>query len=89
MVGLGFSRGSEEAAALLRMIEERGIRDPDEARYSKDAEGLITRIEYADRPPLVPPGKTLQAALLFDPVATGAEDHDRRPSLTPFPLPNG
>ncbi|GHE42246.1 phospholipase effector Tle1 domain-containing protein [Vulcaniibacterium thermophilum] len=78
VVGLGFSRGSEEAAALLRMIEERGIRDPTDARVLRDSEGLITRIEYADRPPLVPPGKTLQAALLFDPVATGAEDHDRR-----------
>lgn len=83
VAGVGFSRGAEEVAALLRLIEERGIRDPDGAHYTMDGEGIIVHIEYADRPPLVPPGRTLQAALLFDPVATGVEDEDRRlPSST-------
>ncbi|WP_084500020.1 phospholipase effector Tle1 domain-containing protein [Luteimonas mephitis] len=83
LVGVGFSRGAEEVAALERLIEERGIRDPDAAVYRKDVEGLITSIEYADRPLLVPPGETLQAALLFDPVVEGVERFDRRlPSST-------
>src|SRR3546814_17875817 len=37
----------------------------------------IKDVEYT-RPPLVPPGQTVQAALLFDPVATGVKEHDRR-----------
>jgi len=83
VAGVGFSRGAEEVAALERMIGERGIRDPDAAAYRKDSEGLITSIQYADRPLLVPPGRTLQAALLFDPVVEGVERFDRRlPSST-------
>jgi hypothetical protein len=83
VVGVGFSRGAEEVAALERMIEERGIRDPDAATSRMDKDGLITNIEYADRPLLVPPGRTVQAALLFDPVAEGVERFDRRlPSST-------
>lgn len=78
IVGVGFSRGGEEVAALERMIEERGIRDPAGAKVIKDHENLIISIQYADKPLLVAPGKTLQAALLFDPVATGVEEHDRR-----------
>src|SRR3546814_4721304 len=30
MLGLGFSRASDELAALLRLIEERGIQDPEQ-----------------------------------------------------------
>jgi hypothetical protein len=85
VAGVGFSRGSEEVAALQRMIEERGIRDPSDAKMVRDLgnENLITRIEYADKPLLVSPGKTLQAALLYDPVSTGVKEHDRRlPSST-------
>lgn len=83
VAGVGFSRGAEGVAALERMIEERGIRDPTDAKIRMDKENLITRIEYADKPLLVPPGKTLQAALLFDPVAEGVERFDRRlPSST-------
>lgn len=77
VVGVGFSRGAEEVAALQRMVEERGIRNPDGVKFTKDKENLITHIEYADRPLLVPPGRTLQVALLFDPVATGVEGHRR------------
>lgn len=83
VAGVGFSRGAEEVAALERMIHERGIRNPEGADYKVDKEKLITRIEYADQPPLVPPGQTLQAALLFDPVSTGVKEHDRSlPSST-------
>ncbi len=78
VAGVGFSRGAEEVTALHRMIEERGIRDPEGVKYSMDKEKLITRIEYVDKPLLVAPGNTLQAALLYDPVATGVEEHDRR-----------
>lgn len=85
VAGVGFSRGAEEVAALERMIEKRGIRDPEDAKVVVDRgnENLITHVQYADKPLLVGPGKTLQAALLFDPVATGVEEHDRRlPSST-------
>ncbi|MFZ5656510.1 MAG: phospholipase effector Tle1 domain-containing protein [Pseudomonadota bacterium] len=77
VMGVGFSRGAESIAALQRLVEERGIRDPLAAEVQRDREGLVTRISYADAPPLVPPGKTLQAALLYDPVQTGVEDEHR------------
>lgn len=88
LVGVGFSRGSEELAALQRVVHERGVLDPDGADFRLDGEklsgeSLVTSIEYASVPKLVAPGKTLQAALLFDPVSTGVEEHDRRlPSST-------
>src|SRR3546814_12130878 len=59
------------------MIEERGIQDPEEAKYVYYGDGLIKDVEYT-KPPLVPPGQTIQAALLYDPVATGVKEHDRR-----------
>jgi len=77
VAGVGFSRGAEEVAVLTRMIEERGIRNPQNAKTVRDSEGLITHVEYAG-PPLVAPGKTPQAVLLYDPVATGVKEHDRR-----------
>src|SRR5690606_36100637 len=77
IVGIGFSRGAEEVAALHRIIEERGIQDPVGAEYTYYKDGLIKSVEYT-RPPLVPPGETVQAALLYDPVATGVKEHDRR-----------
>src|SRR3546814_2158870 len=84
VVGLGFSRGAEEAATLLRMIEERGIQDPESAKYTYHKHGLIKSVEYI-RPPLIPPGQTMHAALLFDPVATGVKEHARR--LPPTVIP--
>lgn len=77
IAGIGFSRGSEQVAALQRLIEERGIRDPKDAVVVRDRDEVIQRIEYADRPLLVAPGKTMQAALLYDPVSTGVEDEER------------
>ena len=78
IAGVGFSRGGEGIAALQRMVHERGIRDPLGAKVERDAENLVVSIQYADRPLLVEPGKTPQVALLFDPVSTGVEEHDRR-----------
>ena len=89
LAGVGFSRGTEGIAALERMVHERGVRDPQGAKIERDAEGLVVRVEYADRPLLVEPGKTPQVALLFDPVSTGVGEHDRRlpPStLTTFQI---
>lgn len=78
VAGIGFSRGAEEVAALHRMIDERGIRDPVGAIDQRNHEGLITQIHYADKPLLREPGQTVQVALLYDPVATGLKDIDRR-----------
>ncbi|WP_299345398.1 DUF2235 domain-containing protein [uncultured Pseudoxanthomonas sp.] len=78
VAGVGFSRGGEGIAALQRMVHERGIRDPVGAKVVRDSENLVVGIQYADRPLLVEPGKTPQVALLFDPVSTGVEEHDRR-----------
>ncbi len=78
VVGMGFSRGAEQTATLLRMIDERGIRDPEDAKVRLDRDRLVQHIVYADFPLLVPPRQTLQAALLYDPVATGVMDEERR-----------
>src|SRR3546814_16099208 len=50
VVGLGFSRGAEAAAALLRMIEERVIQDPKGANYTYNKDGLTKRIENIKPP---------------------------------------
>ena len=65
----GFSRGGDEAAGLARLIHERGIQNPSGmmVRHHHIGHGTIT---YT-KPPLVPPGKTLQAVMLLDPVGTG------------------
>jgi len=89
VVGVGFSRGAEQVAALQRMVEERGIRDPRGAMYQRDQDGIIRYVEYADLPLLVPRGRTLQAALLFDPVVTGVQDEERtlpRSNLSTFEI---
>jgi len=78
VLAAGFSRGAEQGAAFTRIVEERGIQDPDGARYQRNEAGLITGVSYT-RPPLVAPGQVAQAALLYDPVGTGEPDkHDRR-----------
>lgn len=78
LVGIGFSRGAEGVAALQRMVHERGIRDPSGAETRYSAEGLLQSITWADHPPLAPPGRTAQLALLLDPVSTSLDEHDRR-----------
>ena len=78
IAAVGFSRGAEQAAAFTRLVHERGIQDPDSAVYSRNRAGEIIDVTYT-RPPLVAPGEVKQAAMLFDPVGTGAPmDHDRR-----------
>lgn len=78
ILAAGFSRGAEQAAAFTRLVHERGIQDPDSAVYTRNAAGEITGVTYT-RPALVAPGEVKQAAMLFDPVGTGAPmDHDRR-----------
>lgn len=77
VAGVGFSRGAEEVAALNRMIYERGILDPDKATVKIDHHGLVTSAKYHGEP-LVPPGKTPQAVMLFDPVSTNDTEYDRR-----------
>jgi hypothetical protein len=78
VAGVGFSRGAEEVAALTRMVHERGIMDPkaSNVQWSADHRTVTHAVYHGE--PLVPPGQTLQAALLFDPVSTGVAEHDRR-----------
>ena len=78
LAGVGFSRGAEGVAALQRLVHERGIRDPVGAVSDYGPDGILERITWAELPPLVPPGRTVQAALLLDPVATSLREHDRR-----------
>jgi hypothetical protein len=77
LVGMGFSRGAEQVPALQRLVHERGIRDPGNAGITYDADGLLRSIRYADLPPLVAPERTVQAALIHDPVATSIRDQSR------------
>ncbi len=79
VAGLGFSRGSEQAAGFARLVHERGIQDPSGAIYTRDRHGQITHVEYT-RLPLVAPGQVAQAVGLFDAVGTGepVREHDRR-----------
>lgn len=82
LAAVGFSRGAEQAARFTRMVEERGIRDPENAVIHRSSDGRIERVDYAG-PPLREPGSVIQAAALFDPVGTGApRDHDRRLAST-------
>lgn len=79
LADLGFSRGAEEAASFARLVHERGIQNPQGARYTYDSHGNITHVEYT-KPPLVERGKVAQVVGLFDPVGTGRpmNDYDRR-----------
>lgn len=78
VAGVGFSRGAEEVALFARIVEERGIQDPDGALYTYDWHHQITHVDYT-KPALVAPHEVAQAVALFDPVGTGrALDEDRR-----------
>jgi Uncharacterized alpha/beta hydrolase domain (DUF2235) len=77
IASVSFSRGSEEAALLARMIEERGIQDPSGAKYTYDSHHQIKHVEYT-KPPQVPPHQVAQAVAMFDPVGTGSAMHDDR-----------
>jgi len=77
LAGIGFSRGAEAVPALQRMIHERGIRDPLGADARYDSDGLLTSVTWVAHPPLVPPGRTAQVAMLIDPVGTELHHIDR------------
>ena len=78
LASVGFSRGAEQAAGFTRMVEERGIQNPEDAVVKRDSRGLIESVEFT-RPPLREPGSVTQAVGLFDPVGTGTPyDYDRR-----------
>lgn len=79
LIGIGFSRGAEAVQALQRLVHDRGIRDPMGAVPHYGDDGTLHGIAWADHPLLVPPGRTVQIALLLDPVATSVRDHDRVP----------
>jgi hypothetical protein len=81
VAGIGFSRGAEEEAYFVRLVHERGIQDPVDAHYTLDNHDNITHVEYT-KPPLVAPGRVVQAVGLFDPVATGEPSRHNR-SLPP------
>lgn len=70
ILSTGFSRGAVTAAMFTRMVEERGIQNPDGMKIDKDAQGHILKLTPS-KPDLVPPGQTRQAVVLLDPVATG------------------
>jgi hypothetical protein len=77
-VGVGFSNGAVQIAALSRMIHEMGSQDPKNARVvyeitEDDYRNKATRVEqktvYTGQP-VLGPGTIPQALLPFDPVAT-------------------
>ena len=78
----GFSRGAEQAAGFTRLVHERGIQDPDGARYQRDRNNMITGVSYT-QPPLQAPGSIAQAVALYDPVGTGVPVNDKDRRLPP------
>lgn len=79
LIATGFSRGAEQAAGFVRMVNERGIQDYMGYKEVEHTFGR-TAIEWT-RPPLREPGKTLMSEILFDPVGTGTpNNHDRQPT---------
>lgn len=77
IASVSFSRGSEEAVLLARLIDERGIQDPSGAHYTYDSHHQIKHVEYT-KPALVGPHKVAQAVAMFDPVGTGSAMHEDR-----------
>ncbi|MFZ6677496.1 phospholipase effector Tle1 domain-containing protein [Undibacterium sp. Tian12W] len=83
VVSVGFSRGAEQAAGFTRMVDERGVQNPDARKVETYplALGLKEDKVTFTAPPLQEPGKQAQALAMYDPVATGAPEHkDRRPA---------
>ncbi|WP_101926860.1 MULTISPECIES: T6SS phospholipase effector Tle1-like catalytic domain-containing protein [Luteimonas] len=75
----GFSRGGEQAAGFTRMVETRGIQNPEGANVRRDQDGQIIGQAVYPQPPLQAPGRVIQSVVLFDPVGTGKPlEHDRR-----------
>jgi|GEM_PF-380877 len=82
VVAIGFSRGAEHDAGLTRLVHERGIQDPagEKVRHHWFRPDTVTY----NNPPLIAPGRTPQAVMLFDPVGTGrpySRDRQLPPSV--------
>lgn len=82
IVAAGFSRGAEQAAGFTRLLHERGIQDPagEKVHHHWFRPDTFT---YSN-PPLIAPGQTPQAVMLFDPVGTGrpySRDRQLPPSV--------
>lgn len=87
VLSVGFSRGAEQAAGFTRMVDERGIQNPEARKVDRSALNLglgwvDDKVSYT-APPLQDSGKIAQALAMYDPVATGApESKDRRPATS-------
>jgi len=88
VVSLGFSRGAVEAAVFSKIVDQRGIYDPDTIDKEKVVVGptatedgyIKTEITFS-APPIVQPGNIAQALGLFDPVETGwTSQADKQPA---------
>lgn len=76
-LSLGFSRGGSQLSGFARLLDERGVVDPDSRIEGLDENGKM--VERYTRY-LIPPGEIPQVLAAFDPVATGVPMHfDRRP----------
>lgn len=77
IAAIGYSRGATLIPGFARLVERHGVLDPAGLSFHKDANGEL--VATSPRPPLVPPGRIAQAALLFDPVSTNLpEGYDLR-----------
>jgi hypothetical protein len=75
---VGFSRGAEQAVAFARMVNERGVENPDgrAVAHRRFGDGSV----HWTRPALRAPGRIPTSEILFDPVGTGAPHrYDRQP----------
>lgn len=68
IASIGYSRGAALIPSFARLVEHYGILHPDGLEFHRDVNGEL--VPVSSRPPLVPPGKTAHAAMLFDPVST-------------------
>lgn len=70
IAAVGFSRGAVEAALFARLVEKRGIQNPEGKVIHRNTDGSIQSLEFT-KPPLVEPGQVKMAVGLYDPVNTG------------------
>lgn len=85
VLSVGFSRGAEQAAGFTRLLDERGVQNPEAKKVEHSVFnlglGLVDdKVSYT-APPLQAPGTVPQALAMYDPVATGVPElKDRRPA---------
>jgi len=79
VISVGFSRGAEQAAGFSRLVDERGIQDPESKMIESLGNGTQDNVSYTN-PPLCANGTVPQVLALYDPVGTGApKRNDRSP----------